>query len=96
MTDEEHFDRDKLVELMITQSEAEANIVRGLLEEAGIHCALLTPVPHNIYPFTIDGLAAIRIKVLESQLVAAQTLLREHQRDPEDNLDDNGPEETEG
>ncbi len=92
MTDEDHLDRDKLVDLMTTQSEAEANIVRGLLEEAGIHCALLTPVPHNLYPFTIDGLAAIRIKVLESQLEAAQALLREHESSPEDSLGENGPE----
>ncbi len=95
MTDEEHLDRDKLVELMITQSEAEANIVSGLLEEAGIHCALLTPVPHNLYPFTINGLAAIRIKVLESQLDAAQALLREHERGAAEIPDDYGQEETE-
>jgi hypothetical protein len=95
MSDEEHLDRDKLVELMITQSESEANIVRSLLEEAGIHCALLTPVPHNLYPFTVNGLAAIRIKVLESQLEAAQALLREQESSASDIPDENGQQETE-
>ena len=95
MIDEEKLDRDRLVELMVTQSEAEANIVRGLLEEAGIHCAFLTPVPHNIYPFTVNGLAAIRIKVLESQLEAAQALLREHESGAAGSQGDNGQEETE-
>jgi hypothetical protein len=95
MADEEHFERDKLVELMLTQSEAEANIVRSLLEEAGIHCALLTPVPHNLYPFTVNGLAAIRIKVLESQLEAAQALLREQESSASDSVSDDGQEETE-
>ncbi len=95
MTNEEHFEHDKLVELMITQSEPEANIVRSLLEEAGIHCALLTPVPHNLYPFTVNGLAAIRIKVLESQLEAARTLLREQESNAPDILNDGGQEESE-
>ncbi len=93
--DEEHLDHDKLVVLMTTQSEPEANIVKSLLEEAGIHCALLTQVPHNLYPFTVNGLAAIRIKVLESQLEAAKTLLREQERDAADSSDDPGDDEVE-
>ena len=83
---EEHLDHDKLVVLMITQSEAEANIVKGLLEESGIHCALLTQVPHNLYPFTVDGLAAIWIKVLDSQLEAAKALLRQQENDAANGL----------
>ena len=81
MRGEERLDEGKLVDLMVTQSETEANIVRGILEESGIHCALITPVPHNVYPFTVDGLAVIRIKVLDSQLGAAQTLLADYQSD---------------
>jgi pyruvate/2-oxoacid:ferredoxin oxidoreductase alpha subunit len=92
---EEHLDHDKLVVLMITQSETEANIVKSLLEESGIHCALLTQVPHNLYPFTVDGLAAIRIKVLESQLEAAKALLREQESDAANGLIDPGEDEVE-
>jgi hypothetical protein len=76
---EEHLDHDKLKVLMITQSESEAHIVRSLLEDAGIHCALLTPVPHDIFPFTVNGLATIKIKVLDSQLEEAQAVLRDYQ-----------------
>lgn len=83
MTDEEHLDHDKLVELMMTQSEPEANIVRGILEGSGINCALLTQVPHSVYPFTVDGLAAIQIKVLDSQLEAARALLHDYESDAE-------------
>ncbi len=96
MTDnEEHLDHDKLVVLMTTQSEPEANIVKSLLEESGIHCALLTQVPHNIYPFTVNGLAAIRIKVLESQLEAAKELLREQESDAANDLRDPADDEVE-
>ncbi len=88
MTEEEkHLDQDKLVVLMTTQDETEANIVKGLLEESGIHCALLTQVPHNIYPFTVNGLAAIRIKVLESQLEEARTVLHDHEAAADKELD---------
>jgi hypothetical protein len=91
--EEAHLDRDKLVELMMTQSEEEANIVKGILEGSGIRCVLVTQVPHNVYPFTVDGLAAIRIKVLDSQLEAAQTVLRDYQTTGE-SLKDNDPEES--
>ncbi len=92
---EEHLDHDKLVVLMTTQSEPEANIVKSLLEEYGIHCALLTQVPHNIYPFTVNGLAAIRIKVLESQLEAAKELLRAQESDAGNDLNDPANDEVE-
>jgi hypothetical protein len=92
VTEEAHLDRDKLVELMTTQSEEEANIVKGILEGLGINCVLVTQVPHSIYPFTVDGLAAIRIKVLDSQLEAAQAVLRDYETSDEP-LTDDDPEE---
>jgi hypothetical protein len=84
----EHLDHEKLALLMMTQNEAEANIVKSILKEAGIECVLVTQVPHNIYPFAVDGLAAIQIKVLDSQLAASQALLQEYTGDPE--LEDPG------
>jgi hypothetical protein len=91
--EETHLDHDKLVELMMTQSEDEANIVKSILEGSGIDCVLTTQVPHGIYPFTVDGLAAIRIKVLDSQLEAAQVVLRDYQTREEPATDDD-PEES--
>jgi hypothetical protein len=92
---EEHLNHDKLVVLMTTQSEAEASIVKSLLEQSGIHCALLSQVPHNIYPFTVNGLAAIRIKVLDSQLEAAKAVLREQESDAANGLNETGEDEVE-
>ena len=77
---------------MTTQSEPEANIVKGILEESGIDCVLVTPMLHAIYPFTVDGLAAIQIKVLDSQLEAAQELLRDYEAEVEEPLDENPDE----
>ncbi len=88
MNNQEHLDHDKLAVLMITQSESEAGIVHGLLEESGIHSVLETPVPHNLYPFTVDGLATIRIKVLESQLEEARALLHDYESNAHAGEDD--------
>ena len=93
MTNDEHLDQDEVVELMVTQSETEANIVRGILEGSGIECAMVTQVPHNLYPFTVDGLATIQIKVLDSQLETARTLLRDHIGGADQDADGT-PEET--
>jgi hypothetical protein len=69
---------EQLALLMQTQSEPEANIVKGILEESDIGCTFVAQVPHGIYPFTVDGLALIQIKVLASQLEAAQALLSDY------------------
>jgi hypothetical protein len=82
MADEEHLDQDKLVLLLTTQSETEAEILKSLLESNGIRCTFLTQVPHNLYPFTVDGLAAIKIKVLDSQLEMARELMRDYESGP--------------
>ena len=79
MSAREHLDHDKLLDLMATGSETEANIVRGLLEASQIRCVLVTPVPHNLYPFTVDGLALIKIKVLASDLEEAKSLLQDYE-----------------
>ncbi len=81
-------DHSDLVDLMMTQRETEANLVRGILQEAGIHCILLHHVPPSVYPFTVDGLAAIRIQVLDTQLDAARAVLREHQEISETSPDE--------
>jgi hypothetical protein len=84
--EKDRLDNEKVVDLLMTQSEPEANLIKGILEAAGIDCALVTQVPHNVYPFTVDGLAAIQIKVLTSQREAALTVLRDH-------LSQSGPDE---
>jgi hypothetical protein len=95
MADEEHLNHDKLAVLMMTQSEPEANIVKGILEGAGIHCALLTQILHNVYPFTVDGLATIQIRVLDSQLEAAQALLRDYESNAEIGIDEGSEDNVE-
>ena len=70
-----HLDREKLVEVRKVQSEIEANIIKSLLESAGIECVLVTQVPHGVYPFTVDGLAEVRIKVLDTEVNRAREIV---------------------
>jgi hypothetical protein len=81
-------DHSQLVDLMVTQRETEANLVRSILEDAGIHCILLCHVPPNVYPFTVDGLATIRVQVLDTQLDDARAVLKEHEEIPEASPDE--------
>jgi hypothetical protein len=75
-------DEGNLVELTSVYHEVEANIIRSLLELAGIDCVMLAQVPHAVYPFTVDGLGETKIKVWDHQLEAAREILREHRLHP--------------
>ena len=78
MTDEvRHLERERLVDLKVVHHEVEANIIRGLLEAAGIGCVLVTPVPHSLYPFTVDGLAKVKIQVLDTDAERARIILED-------------------
>jgi ribonuclease III len=46
-----------------TQSDVEANIVRGLLDAHGIEAMLSSAVPHSIFPLTVDGLGEVKVTV---------------------------------
>lgn len=79
MSAHEHFNHDKLVEVAVVHNEVEANIIKSLLETAGIDCVLVTQVPHNVYAITIDGLGEIKIKVLDHQLQDAKAVIEDYE-----------------
>ncbi len=68
--------------LTVVYNEVEANLIKTILDEAGIDCLLVTQVPHSIYPFTINGLGETRIKVLASELENAKAVLAESKEEP--------------
>ena len=57
---------DAVVEVWRTWGEAEANIVKGLLESLGIQCAIQGESLRITHGFTLDGLAEVRILVHEA------------------------------
>ena len=46
-----------------TQSDIEANVVRGLLETRGIRTLLSSAAPHAVFPLAIDGLGEVQLAV---------------------------------
>jgi hypothetical protein len=55
--------------------EAEAQVVRGLLESSGIKCRLLERGPQFIYPVTVDGLAEVQVMVPQDREAEAQAIV---------------------
>lgn len=53
----------KYVTVYRAWGEAEAQVVRGLLESSGVKCRVRERGPQSIYPVTVDGLAEIQIMV---------------------------------
>lgn len=61
-----------------TQSDVEANVVRGLLETHGIRALLASDVPHTVFPLTINGLGEVRLSVRADQAESATQLIADY------------------
>ena len=69
-----------------TQSDIEANVVRGLLETHGISAVLSSVGPHAIFPMRISGLGAMRLTVRAEAAKAATRLIAEFQHEVSDRV----------
>ena len=63
------------VHLVTIQGDAEAQIVRGILESGAVRVLLSTDVPHSVYPINVDGLGMVRIQVPADKLEKARARL---------------------
>ncbi|MFB3903011.1 MAG: putative signal transducing protein [Acidobacteriota bacterium] len=76
---------EETVLLTVVYNDVEANLIKTILDEAGIDCLLVSQVPHSVYPFTINGLGETKIRVLASELENARAILAEsRERRPHD------------
>jgi hypothetical protein len=67
--------------LVRSGSDAEAAVIRQLLDSYGIACRVVSDVSQTLFPLWLDGLREIRIFVPPSRLSEAQRLLAEHRRE---------------
>ncbi len=65
----------KLVEVYLARSEAEAQVIRGLLESHGIPCLLKSNAAPSVHVFTIDGMGEVRLMVWEEMAEEARKLI---------------------
>ncbi len=70
-----------LVVIFRTQSDVEANIVRGLLETHGVPSVLSSDVPHSVFPLTVSTLGEVRISVHASDVDEARRIIDSHRTD---------------
>ena len=68
---------ERLVEVYRARGEAEANIIKGLLESYGIPCLLRSLAAPSVHAFAINGMGEVRVMVNESTADKARELVRE-------------------
>lgn len=68
---------EKLVQVYKARGEAEALVIKGLLESSGIPCLLKSLAAPSIHVFTVDGLGEVKILVGESLAEEAKQLIEE-------------------
>lgn len=76
MRGEQEFRNTKVVLLCSVPTEVDALPIQSLLESYGIKCILQSDVTRSVHPFVVDGLAEVRILVLEKDLPKAQEVLK--------------------
>lgn len=68
--------KGKLVEVYRARGEAEACIIKGLLESNGIQSILMSHAAPSVHVFTVDGMGEVRVMVDESMAEEARNLIR--------------------
>ncbi len=66
---------DKLVEVYKARTEMEAQVIRGMLESFGVPSVLRSNAAPSVHIFTMDGLAEVKVMVLESKAGEARELI---------------------
>jgi len=71
---------EKIVEVYRAAGEAEALIIKGLLESNGIPCLLKSNAAPSVHVFAVDGLGEVGVMVRESRAEEARRLIGEEGR----------------
>ncbi|MGD9116718.1 MAG: DUF2007 domain-containing protein [Dehalococcoidia bacterium] len=71
----------KLVEVYRAYGEAEALIIKSLLDSNGIACILKSHAAPSVHVFTVDGMGEVKVMVEASKADAAKKLIGEEKHD---------------
>ena len=64
-----------MVEVYRAASEAEAQIIKGLLESCGIFCLLKSNAAPSVHMFAVDGMGEVKVMVWEEVAEEAKELI---------------------
>jgi hypothetical protein len=73
--------RDGLVEVRRCRDQAEAVVVKSLLESHGIRTVLRGKLVHSVHPFAVGDLAEVAVLVADADAERARPLLTPVRRD---------------
>ena len=65
----------KMVEVYRAASEAEAQIIKSLLESCGIFCLLKSNAAPSVHMFAVDGMGEVKVMVWEEAVGEAKELI---------------------
>jgi hypothetical protein len=68
---------EKMVEVYKARTEMEAEVIKGLLESFGIPSYFKSNAAPSVHMFTFDGMAEVRVMVLDSMAEEARRLIKE-------------------
>lgn len=68
---------EKLVAVYEAAGEAEAQIIRGLLEINNIPCLLRSNAAPSVHVFAVDGMGLVQVVVPQSKAAEARRLIAE-------------------
>ena len=66
---------EKLVEVYKARTEMEAQVIKGLLESFDIPCVLRSNAAPSVHMFTMNGMAEVKVMVLDSRADEAKKLI---------------------
>jgi len=66
-----------MVEVYRAAGEAEAQVIKNLLESYGIPCLLKSEAAPSVHTFAVDGMGEVRIMVWENMAEEAKRLIEE-------------------
>ena len=64
-----------MVQVYKASNELEAQVIKGLLESYGIPCFLKSHAAPSVHMFTINGMAEVKVMVLDSMADRAKELI---------------------
>ena len=68
--------KNKMVEVYRAVGEAEAQVIRGLLESYGIPALLKSHASPSVHMFAVDGMGEVRVMVWEAMAERARELVK--------------------
>jgi len=66
---------EQMVEVYRARGEAEAQVIKGLLESYDIPCLLQSNAAPSVHMFTVDGMGEVRVMVRKSMAAEVRELI---------------------